>query len=100
MVTIALFFIDKRKAINMVKVIVKVEGMACGMCEAHVNESIKKAFVVKEVTSAHKDNVTEIIAESELDEEKIKEVIEAEGYTVLGVTTEEYKKKRFSFFGK
>ena len=84
----------------MVKVVAKVEGMACGMCEAHVNESIKKAFVVKEVTSSHKDNVTEIIAEAELDEAKVKEVIEAEGYTVLGVTTEEYKKKRFSFFGK
>lgn len=84
----------------MVKVIAKVEGMACGMCEAHVNEAVKKAFQVKEVTSSHKDNITEIIAEAELDESKIKEVIEAEGYTVLGVTTEEYKKKRFSLFGK
>lgn len=84
----------------MVKVIAKVEGMACGMCEAHVNEAVKKAFAVKEVTSSHKDNVTEIIAEAALDEAKVKEVIEAEGYTVLGVSTEEYKKKRFSLFGK
>ena len=84
----------------MVKVIAKVEGMACGMCEAHVNEAVKKAFVVKEVTSSHKDNVTEIIAESPIDEVKVKEVIEAEGYTVLGVSTEEYKKKRFSLFGR
>lgn len=84
----------------MVKVVAKVEGMACGMCEAHVNEAIKKAFVVKEVTSSHKDNVTEIVAEAPLDEAKIKEVIEEEGYTVTGVTTEEYKKKRFSLFGK
>lgn len=85
---------------KMVKVIAKVEGMACGMCEAHVNEAVKKAFVVKEVTSSHKDNVTEIIAESPIDEVKVKEVIEAEGYTVLGVSTEEYKKKRFSLFGR
>lgn len=84
----------------MVKVVAKVEGMACGMCEAHVNEAIKKAFVVKEVTSSHKDNVTEIVAEAPIDEAKIKEVIEEEGYTVTGVTTEEYKKKRFSLFGK
>lgn len=84
----------------MVKVIAKVEGMACGMCEAHVNEAVKKAFDVKEVTSSHKDNVTEIIAEAALDETKLKEVIEEEGYTVLGVSTEEYKKKRFSLFGK
>ena len=85
---------------KMVKVIAKVEGMACGMCEAHVNEAVKKAFVVKEVTSSHKDNVTEIVAESPIDEVKVKEVIEAEGYTVLGVSTEEYKKKRFSLFGR
>ena len=84
----------------MVKVVAKVEGMACGMCEAHVNEAVKKAFEVKEVTSSHKDNVTEIVVESPLDEAKVKEVIEAEGYTVLGVSTEEYKKKRFSLFGK
>ena len=84
----------------MVKVVAQVEGMACGMCEAHVNEAVKKAFAVKEVTSSHKDNVTEIVAEEALDEAKVKEVIEAEGYTVLGVTTEEYKKKRFSLFGK
>lgn len=84
----------------MVKVVAKVEGMACGMCEAHVNEAIKKAFEVKEVTSSHKDKVTEIIVESPLDEAKVKEVIEAEGYTVNAVSTEEYKKKRFSLFGK
>ena len=84
----------------MLKITVGIEGMMCGMCEAHVNEAVKKAFAVKEVTSSHKDNVTEIIAESALDEAKVKEVIEAEGYTVLGVTTEEYKKKRFSLFGK
>ena len=60
----------------MVKVVAKVEGMACGMCEAHVNEAVKKAFDVKEVTSSHKNNVTEIIAVSNLDEAKVKEVIE------------------------
>ena len=84
----------------MVKVIAKVEGMACGMCEAHVNEAVKKAFDIKEVHSSHKDSVTEIIADAAIDEAKVKEVIEAEGYTVLGVSTEEYKKKRFSLFGK
>ena len=59
----------------MVKIIAKVEGMACGMCEAHVNEAVKKAFDVKEVTSSHKDNVTEIIAEAALDEAKLKELL-------------------------
>ena len=27
----------------MVKITLEVEGMACGMCEAHVNDAIRKA---------------------------------------------------------
>ena len=34
----------------MVKITLEVEGMACGMCEAHVNDAIRKAFPVKKVT--------------------------------------------------
>ena len=37
----------------MVKITLEVEGMACGMCEAHVNDAIRKAFPVKKVTSSH-----------------------------------------------
>ena len=29
----------------MVKTIVGIEGMACGMCEAHVNEAVRNAFL-------------------------------------------------------
>lgn len=35
----------------MVKTIVGIEGMACGMCEAHVNEAVRNAFQVKKVVS-------------------------------------------------
>ena len=35
----------------MVKTIVKVEGMMCGMCESHVNDAIRAAFNVKKVNS-------------------------------------------------
>lgn len=37
----------------MVKITADVEGMACGMCEAHVNEAVRNAFSVKKVTSSH-----------------------------------------------
>ena len=30
----------------------KIDGMMCGMCESHVNESIRNAFSVKKVTSS------------------------------------------------
>ena len=37
----------------MLKIMVQVDGMMCGMCEAHVNDAICKAFPVKKVTSSH-----------------------------------------------
>ena len=33
---------------------VKIDGMACGMCESHVNEAIRSGCRVKKVTSSHK----------------------------------------------
>lgn len=31
----------------MLKFAVKVDGMQCGMCEAHINDTIRKMFQVK-----------------------------------------------------
>ena len=31
----------------MVKITLKIDGMACGMCESHVNDTIRKNFAVK-----------------------------------------------------
>ena len=28
----------------MIKTVVKIEGMACGMCEAHINDTIRKLY--------------------------------------------------------
>ena len=84
----------------MVKIVLEVEGMACGMCEAHVNDAIRKAFQVRKVTSSHTKGTTEILAESPLDEERLKSVIAATGYTVQSVKTEPYVKKGFSLFKK
>ena len=49
----------------MYKITLDVDGMACGMCEAHVNDAVRKAFQVKKVTSSHSKGRTEIISETE-----------------------------------
>lgn len=82
----------------MVRIVVGVDGMACGMCEAHVNDAVRKAFPVKKVASSHSKGQTEIIAEEPLDGERLRAVISACGYTVKAVSTEPYEKKGFSFF--
>lgn len=84
----------------MVKTVLEVKGMACGMCESHVNEAIRNAFSVKKVTSSHAKNETEIISEVPLDEEKIKSVIAETGYELGAIKSEPYQKKGLFSFGK
>ena len=84
----------------MVKITLEIEGMACGMCESHINDAVRKAFAVKKVSSSHTKGRTEILAESPLEEEKLKAAIEATGYTVRSIRTEAYGKKGFSLFRK
>ncbi len=84
----------------MIKITVEVEGMACGMCEAHINDAVRQSFKIKKVVSSHSKSKTEILAGNPLDDEKLKDVIEKSGYTVTGIHTEPYEKKGFSLFGK
>lgn len=59
----------------MVKITVAIEGMACGMCEAHINEAVRNAFQVKKVSSAHKKKQAVIIAEQDIPEQGLKDVV-------------------------
>ena len=84
----------------MFKTTLKVDGMMCGMCEAHVNDAVRKAFDVKKVTSSHSTGTTEVISETQPDKDKLVAAIEETGYKVLDYTSEPYEKKGFSLFGK
>lgn len=77
----------------MVKTILKIDGMACSMCEAHVNDAVRRAFNVKKVTSSHKKGICEIITESEPDTSALISAVEATGYRVLSVESAPYVKK-------
>ena len=85
----------------MIKTTVKVEGMMCPMCEAHVNDAVRNNLNVKKVTSSHKDAECVILSDGPLDEGKLRSIIEKEGYTTGDITsTEEEKKGLFSIFKK
>ena len=70
-----------------------VEGMACGMCEAHVNEAVRNAFQVKKVTSSHAKKQTIILTEQEIPEQKLKSVVAGAGYEAVSISREPYEKK-------
>ena len=84
----------------MVKTVLKIDGMMCGMCEAHMNEVIRKNFKVKKVTSSAKSGETVVISEEELDIPLIKEKIREIGYELQSAESEPYVKKGLFYFGK
>ena len=84
----------------MVKTVLKIDGMMCGMCEAHMNDLIRKNFKVKKVTSSAKDGETVIISDAELDIPWAKKQIKDIGYALVDYTSEPYEKKSLFHFGR
>ena len=85
----------------MLQYTIAVEGMACSMCESHVNEAARKAFPkAKEVTSSHSKGQTQILCENRLDEDALRSAISATGYQVLSIQSAPYEKKGLFSFRK
>lgn len=84
----------------MLKITAQVDGMMCEMCEAHVNDAVRRAFPVKKVTSSHSKGQTVIITENEVDEAALRAAIGATGYEVKAVSKEPYRKKGLFGFGR
>ena len=74
----------------MEKITVKIDGMMCGMCESHMNDTFRQNFKVKKVSSSHAKGETVAIVD-----EKLKEAVEKTGYTFISAEREPYEKKGF-----
>ena len=84
----------------MYKTTVKIDGMMCGHCEAHVNDAVRAAFDVESVKSSHGEGETTIVAAEALSEDAVRAALKDTGYAVLGVESEPYEKKNpFARFG-
>ena len=65
----------------MNKVTINIDGMMCGMCEAHINDTIRKVYPqAKKVESSRKKGETTFLLDGEPDEEKLKAAIAETGY--------------------
>ncbi len=83
----------------MIKTTVKIDGMMCSMCEAHIKDVIRKAVPdAKKVTASHTRGEASFLTETEIDEARLQEAISATGYTCLSVTAEPHEKK--NWFGR
>ncbi len=85
----------------MYKTTVKIDGMMCSMCEAHMNETFRKAFPnVKKISSSHKKGETTFISEEKVSEDEIRNAVTETGYEYKSTNVEPYEKKKFKLFGK
>ncbi|MCR5768292.1 MAG: cation transporter [Lachnospiraceae bacterium] len=83
----------------MVRTIIKIDGMMCGMCEAHINDVIRKMIPdVQKLKSSHSKGESSFVSENAPDEDKIRAAIDATGYKVVSINSEPYTKKFLGLF--
>ena len=71
----------------MIKITLKIDGMMCSMCEAHVCDTIRKAVpAAKKVKANRARGEATFLTEKAVDEEAVTAAVTATGYTCLGVT--------------
>ena len=80
---------------ELIKYTLAVRGMRCGACESHINDVIRKNFIVKKVKSNRHKKLVEIYSLEPLDEKKLNEVMDQTGYIYLGIIDKQIVKKRF-----
>lgn len=81
----------------MNKYVLKINGMRCGMCEAHVQNEIRKSINVKKVKASHIKNELIIITELELRENDFHNVLDKTGYEIKSYKKEVALKKLFGW---
>lgn len=78
----------------MILTTLKIEGMLCGMCEAHVCDAIRKAVpAAKKVTASRAKKEASFVTDGAVDADALKAAVDATGYTCLSVLSQPYEKK-------
>ena len=79
----------------MIQTTLGIDGMMCEMCEAHINDAIRKNFQVKSAKANRRKRQCVVVSEDELDHDRIRSVIAETGYDLLSISSEPYQKKGF-----
>ena len=78
----------------MLKTTIKIEGMMCGMCEAHISDAIRKTVPsAKKVSASRKKKEASFLTEDPVDEDALKSAIDATGYEWKSIESVPYKMK-------
>ncbi len=83
----------------MIRTVLKIDGMMCGMCEAHICDTIRKAVPsAKKVAASRSRKEASFLTEEAVDPDSLKAAVNATGYTCLSVESAPYEKK--GLFGR
>ena len=66
---------------------IRIEGMACAMCEAHVRDALRRELPVSRVRASYKRGEAVCESRDTLSEEAIRGTLAATGYRVESVTS-------------
>ena len=73
----------------MVKITLKIEGMMCGMCEAHICDTIRRTVPsARKVSASRRRKEASFVTDCPFDAELLKKAINETGYTCLDVVSE------------
>ena len=83
----------------MIKTTIKIDGMMCSMCEAHICDTIRNAVPeAKKATASRSKKEATFLTEETVDTAALKAAIDATGYTCLGIESAPFEKK--GLFGR
>ena len=76
---------EKKEETKIMTKTLKIEGMMCGHCEAHVTKALMAIEGVTEVKASHETNTAVVTMEKEIPEEILKKAVEDCDYTYQGM---------------
>lgn len=79
----------------MYQTTVRIDGLACGMCEGNVEDAILRAYPqADDVISSHSMGQVSFLTEDLPDEKILRRTIRQTGYTFVSCESVPYEKKR------
>lgn len=84
----------------MYRTVLAIDGMMCTMCEAHVNDIVRKTCPGSSVRSDHRKGEVVVTSKDKPDIEAIDVAATAMGYRITSASIEELEEERKGLLGR
>lgn len=73
---------------QQIKIILRIDGMLCGMCASHINDCLRRSFPVLKVSSSYTRGEAVLLCARDVPDEALREAIGRTGYTLVSIQRE------------